>query len=75
MAKYKNLGGNSGVSSYEIGTDSIKVTFNDGSVYLYNNAVTGKQNIDRMKSLAETGSGLNSFIMTHVRKLYASKLR
>jgi hypothetical protein len=75
MARYKNLGGDSGISSYVIGADSIEVTFNDGSVYLYNYASAGKDNIERMKSLAESGSGLNSFINTNVKKLYASKLR
>ncbi|MCF8355624.1 MAG: hypothetical protein K9H48_14320 [Melioribacteraceae bacterium] len=75
MARYKNLGGDSGISSYEIGADSIEVTFNDGSVYLYNYASAGKHNIERMKSLAASGSGLNSFINTIVKKLYASKLR
>ena len=37
MQHYKNLGGDSGVSAFELGEDYIKVQFNDGSVYLYNN--------------------------------------
>lgn len=75
MARYKNLGGGSGISSYVIGADSIEVTFNDCSVYLYNYASAGKGNIEKMKSLAESGSGLNRFINANVKKLYVSKLR
>ena len=73
MEQYKNLSGQSGVSSYEIGNDSIKVRFKDGHVYLYNNASAGRTNIEHMKSLAIAGRGLNSFINTTVRKNYASK--
>jgi hypothetical protein len=32
MERYKNLGGKSGVSAYEIGSDSITVQFTTGSV-------------------------------------------
>ena len=75
MEHYKNLGGDSGVVAYEIGNDSITVQFRDGSVYLYNNQSTGSSNIERMKSLAISGQGLNSFIGRVVKKGYASKLR
>ena len=75
MERYKNLRGNSGVTAYEFGTNSITVQFNDGSVYLYNNMSAGLSNIETMKSLAASGFGLNSFIMTHVKKGYAAKLR
>ena len=75
MERYRNTGGNSGIHSYEIGDDFIIVQFNDGGQYLYNNKSTGSTNIDRMKSLAKSGHGLNSFISTTVRKNYASKLR
>ena len=75
MKQYKNLGGDSGVSAFEIGDDSIKVQFRDSSVYLYTNRSAGAQNIEQMKALALRGEGLNSFINKHVRKAYASKLR
>jgi len=45
MERYQNIGGNSGVSAYAIGSDFIKVQFKDGSIYLYDyssqNGVTG----------------------------------
>ena len=47
MQLYKNSGGDSGVSAFEIGDDYIKVQFKDGSVYLYNNSSAGSQNIQK----------------------------
>ena len=73
MESYKNLSGHSGVAAYEIESDSIKVQFKDGHVYLYTYASANSGNVERMKSLAVAGSGLNSFINTSVRKSYASK--
>lgn len=75
MVRYKNLGGNSGVSAYEIGAESITVQFSSGAVYLYTYKSAGNSNIEKMKSLAVAGKGLNSFIMRNVRKGYESKLR
>jgi len=75
MERYQNLGGNSGVSAYEIGAESITVQFSSGTVYLYTYKSAGSGNIEKMKSLAVAGKGLNSFIMRNVRKGYESKLR
>lgn len=75
MEHYKNLGGNSNIVAYEIGPDSIKVQFGNGSIYLYNYPITGKEKIERMKELPIYGSGLNSFIGRFVKKAYAAKLR
>jgi len=75
MERYKNLGGNSNVSSFETGNDNIKVQFNDGMIYLYNNSSAGSHNIETMKRLAINGRGLNSFIKTDVNNKYASKSR
>jgi len=75
MEHYKNLGGDSGVKAYQIGDDSIKLQFRDGSLYLYNCQSAGRSNIEHMKELAIAGKGLNSFISRVVKKGYASKLR
>jgi hypothetical protein len=75
MTKYRNLGGDSGIRSYEVGNDSITVQFSDGSVYLYTAHSAGSANIEEMKVLAEAGHSLNSFINRHVRFNYAQKLR
>ena len=75
MERYKNIGGDSGIAAYEMGDDSIRVQFQDGSLYLYNYRSAGSNNIEYMKELAIAGQGLNSFISRVVRKGYASKLR
>lgn len=75
MERYKNLGGDSNVVAYEIGSDSIKVRFGDGSIYTYTYQSAGQSNIEQMKTLAIAGHGLNSFINRVVRKRYASKSR
>jgi hypothetical protein len=74
MIRYRNTGGNSGVSAYELSTQGIKVMFNNGGVYLYTNTSAGSHNIATMKSLATSGSGLNSFIGRVVKMKYAVKL-
>jgi len=73
MVRYKNLEGNSGVIAYEAGEDFIKIQFAGGVIYLYNNKVTGKHNIERMKSLAAKGRGLSTYISTIVKEHYAFK--
>ncbi len=75
MDRYLNLGGNSGIRAYEIGIDSIKVMFTTGAVYLYNYASTGIDRVERMKSLAMRGVGLNSYIGRVIRKSFAARLR
>ena len=74
MERYKNLGGQSGVYAFEIGSDYIKVQFNDGATYLYNYSSAGSQNIQEMKRLANAGKGLNTFINKNVKKMYATRL-
>ena len=75
MPIYKNLGGDSGVYSYEIYEDKIVVTFSTGSCYEYNYRKTGIENIKKMKFLAMRGQGLNSFINTHVKYKYSRRIR
>ncbi|MDQ7827002.1 MAG: hypothetical protein RDV48_29670 [Candidatus Eremiobacteraeota bacterium] len=75
MARYKNLGGNSGVVEYEIGEDSIRVAFDDGWKYLYTYQSAGSHHIEQMKQLALYGQGLNSYIKKYVEKKYARKFR
>ncbi|CAA0095241.1 Uncharacterised protein [BD1-7 clade bacterium] len=70
MERYKNIGGNSGVASYEIFDDSVTVRFSTGAIYIYSYRSAGKENIERMKVLAMQGHGLNSFIMRNVKNSY-----
>ena len=74
MEKYKNKKGDSGVQSYEIGSDFIIVQFiNDGS-YLYNYKIPGSSHVERMKKLAVKGQGLSTYISTNIKKNYAQKI-
>ena len=75
MKPYKNLGGDSNVTGYEIGLDFILVQFGDFSVYEYTYSSAGRNNIERMKRLAVEGKGLNGFINQNVRKKYSRKIR
>ena len=75
MKRYKNLGGDAGIRSYEIATGAITVEFADGSTYLYTDASTGAENIAQMQRLAKAGKGLTTFINRVVRERYAKKLR
>ena len=71
MEIYRNVGGDSGISAYEIGANYVSVKFNNtGKVYTYSYGRAGKSHVDQMKILAERGSGLNSYIMRNVKNLY-----
>lgn len=70
MKMYKDINGDSGVYRYETGDDYITVQFKTGAVYKYTYQSAGKDNIETMKILAESGNGLNSFINKYVKNLY-----
>ena len=74
MKRYKNLSKDSGAIAYEIGKESIKVQFRDGSIYNYTYGSTGKEHIEQMKKLAELGRGLTTYINVYVREKYALKI-
>jgi len=61
MRPYRNLSDHSSVLAFEIGSDSIKVMFSDG-IYTYSYDSIGQGNIEKMKTLALNGKGLNTFI-------------
>ena len=72
MKRYRNLGGDSGVSAYEINTGSITVRFASGETYLYTDQSTGADNVIMMQNLATAGQGLSTFI-AQVHPAYADK--
>lgn len=75
MQRYKEISGNSGVSSFSPGKDFIKIQFKDGSLYLYNYDKPGKKEVEEMKRLAKAGKGLATFINQHVRERFAEQLK
>ncbi|SAK48174.1 hypothetical protein AWB79_01259 [Caballeronia hypogeia] len=62
MQPYRNLAGNSGVESFDILRDGIKVRFVSGGTYLYDYRVTGRTRVEAMKQLARAGRGLSTYI-------------
>lgn len=75
MPKYLNLDHDSGIDEYEIGSDFIWVKFNDGSRYLYGSRKPGPAKVEKMKALANSGRGLNSYIKTTIKGDYERKER
>jgi hypothetical protein len=75
MQKYANWSGTSGIVGFEATSDSITVQFRDGWKYLYNISSSGSAHITAMQKLAESGSGLNSYISKYVKAQYAKKFR
>lgn len=70
MPVYSNLSGSSNISAYNIGDEFIAVMFNNGNTYTYTYDSAGEDNVEEMKTLAQSGSGLNSFILTNVKDDY-----
>lgn len=75
MEKYANLSGSSSVVGHEIGDDYIEVYFRGNWAYLYTIGSVGASHLATMKSLANAGRGLSSFISRNVGKSYESKRR
>ena len=75
MEPYWDAGGDSGVEAYEYGPDYIRVRFRTGSVYLYTYQSAGPSAIERMKTLARNGNGLNAYISSAVKNGYARRER
>lgn len=71
MEKYKNLNGDSGVEGFEIGSNFIRVKFKSNPrIYQYSYRKAGLNHVEKMKQLAQYGSGLNSYIDKNVKFLY-----
>ena len=64
MIPYENINGNSGVVAYNTKEESITVQFKSGkyTVYTYTYESAGADAVETMKSLAQQGHGLNSYI-------------
>ncbi len=62
MTSYKNLAGNVGICSYELGEQKISIKFHSRKSFLYDTQTSSKDHIDSMKRLAIQGFGLNYYI-------------
>ena len=74
MEKYRDIDGNSGISTYEVGDDFIIVCFAKGGVYLYDYFTTGSYHVNNMIRLARMGNGLNGYINLNAKHTYARKI-
>jgi len=74
MERYRDIDGDSGVHSYEIGDGSIVIRFGKGGVYKYTDSRPGTQHVHEMQRLARSGNGLNAYVNKHVRGNYEEKL-
>lgn len=71
---YRNWGRNSPIRFYALGPSFIRIWFDDGGCYEYDNTRPGNGHVATMKRLAEEGRGLATYINQHVSKNYARKL-
>jgi len=72
MEIYKDINNDSNVTHYEVGDIYIRVKFKGtAKIYTYSYyGKAGKFHVDRMKILASSGDGLNSYINRNVKYLY-----
>ena len=71
MQPYQNNNGKSNIDAFEIGDDFIKVSFSNGTEYIYTYDSSGQEVVDQMKGLALSGSGLNGFINKYAKETYS----
>lgn len=67
MEKYRNINNNSDIEGYECGEDWIFIIFTNGDHDKYTYGCVGYYNLEKMKKLADRGSGLNSFINLNIK--------
>jgi hypothetical protein len=71
---YRNYAEGSGVRSYLIASDGIIIEFADGGVYVYDFVRPGRFHVEQMKTRAQRGRGLATYINQFVRDEYAEKI-
>ena len=68
MKEYINNRGNSPIEYYEIKTQSIIIWFKGGKSYSYSYVGgAGEHNVETIKELAISGTGLSAYITQNVR--------
>lgn len=72
--RYKNLEGKSTVLQYEIEKDAVNLRFSNNSAYRFTNQSAGPENIAKMKTLAQSGKGLDALVET-LKGRYERKIR
>ncbi|MEE9328206.1 MAG: hypothetical protein V3U71_13050 [Cocleimonas sp.] len=62
MTSYKNLAGNIGICSYEIGQKEIRVKFHSHKSVIFDKEQTNEEHYTEIEKLAKQGFGLNQYI-------------
>ena len=75
MKRYQNLSGKSQVTMYELAKDVVTIRYANQEVYRYSNQSAGRENISKMKVLAQAGKGLETFVNANVKEKFARKVR
>lgn len=71
---YKNRSGSSGVMAYALAQEAIFIKWTAGDdVYEYNYETNGRDQVERMKWLAQAGRGLSGFISTKTDGKYTAR--
>lgn len=73
MQPYRDIDGDSNINSYAAGSDYIRVRFACGAEYFYTYSSAGAGRVERMKALAASGEGLNSYINRKVGRRHARR--
>lgn len=67
MERYSNRRGNSPITHFQIEAERIIVWFKGGNSYSYSYRKAGRSNVEQMKTLATSGSGLSAYITRNVK--------
>ena len=62
MTSYKNLAGNVGICSYELGEKKIRIKFHSKKSFIYDCSNSSEEHVLEMKRLAKQGFGLTHYI-------------
>lgn len=71
---YRNIGRDSPIRYFALGPSFIRVWFENGDGYEYDDSSPGREHVDAMKRHAEEERGLATYISRYVHKRYARKL-
>jgi hypothetical protein len=72
---YRKVRAASGVVAYAIVDDAMHIQFQNGDVYVYTPAATGRLHLKVMKQLARAGAGLSTYVSRQIRNRYSLKYK
>lgn len=70
METYKNADKASNIEAYEIGADYIKIKYKSNSTHTYSYGKAGRNHVELMKGLAQSGSGVKRYIHKYLKDLH-----